>query len=156
MNKINLISIITLSLVIGTLNTQSPTYTLEQNAADLTIAVTPGHTLSAGRPQAPILLSAQKVTLISKNNVGLPADDICGFAQIPTTQQNEVGAQNLVVCSSGGVFKNVGSGVAAATATPLYLSIKNYIGSIFTNLSARPGAGRQTYLCDGACQSTKA
>ncbi|HVX00611.1 MAG TPA: hypothetical protein VHA52_09290 [Candidatus Babeliaceae bacterium] len=132
------------------LKAQNPTYTLEQKASDLSIRVTiPG--VSASKPTQIVLPAVSLHT--NFNKVGIdPSTDICGFATVPANNQVKVAATNLVVCTSGKVFKNLGTGSAGATGTPPYLWVNNYMGNIFNTPGSAVGAGKQLYVCYGACQ----
>lgn len=81
------------------------------------------------------------------NKAGISETDLCAY--IPS--------RNEIVCSSGKIFRNVGTRESSLTGTPGNLMYENYLGFIKSTdpVEGMAGSGKRTDFCAGACKRKK-
>lgn len=104
-------------------------------------------------PDLKIVLPGQRVSSVVKNRFNIASDEVCAFALVPARLEKFIGFKNVLVTSSGKVFKNCGTTLSSATGTPGYLMFENYIGYIrISEPKDLPGSGKIMIICSDKCK----
>ncbi|MCL4360919.1 hypothetical protein M1446_01015 [Candidatus Dependentiae bacterium] len=92
-----------------------------------------------------------KAQWIDEHKFGQNED--CAYFKVPKELRSVIGTRSMIVCSSGRVFRNIGTVKGSSTGTPPHLMYKNYIGYNVESEGSMPGQGRRIVYCIGNCET---